>query len=252
LFSTLPTYAALVLDRPVCLFNEHYVIKPPRSHISFRWHRDSDHQLAMCHTLESTRPYVSAWCALDDMHPHNGALRMLPLNVDANKRDEESILMQVPAGSMVLFSSNVWHCSGTNQSPKYRRALYVQYSTEVIRPANVSPSGGVGGCGCSTAPNMLSPQPPFTAARWLHRRTRPAEPGNLVLNNPIYFEWQIDLCIQNWGHCKVKRSLTWHKQLCRPSGDAPATVHIQLTALLIKKCQCAVCCINRGLFLCLL
>jgi hypothetical protein len=55
------------------LFNEHYVVKPPHSEISFRWHTDFEEQLPSL-LPELHEPYLSIWCPLDDVTTSNGTL----------------------------------------------------------------------------------------------------------------------------------------------------------------------------------
>ncbi|ETL48333.1 hypothetical protein L916_02053 [Phytophthora nicotianae] len=127
-------------------FNEHYVVKPPRSHVEFRWHRDDDEQLAMCVHRDEIPAYISAWCALDDVTEVNGALQFVPLD-ELSGSDEESLKrhasepMTAKAGDVLFFLSNVWHFSSSNESDGARRAFYAQYSRERItaRPNDPSP-----------------------------------------------------------------------------------------------------------------
>ncbi|KAG2430346.1 hypothetical protein HYH02_013710 [Chlamydomonas schloesseri] len=60
------------------LFNEQFIIKPPRStaRSAFGWHRDSD----WCRGRPEFQysPYISVWTALDDMEAGNGALAVIP------------------------------------------------------------------------------------------------------------------------------------------------------------------------------
>ncbi|RQM12499.1 hypothetical protein DD237_008173 [Peronospora effusa] len=157
LFEKLPTIAGKMLaafDKSevatdMFFFNEHYVIKPPKSHVEFRWHRDDDEQLAMCVHRESIHTYVSVWCALDDVTTVNGPLRFVSLNVlpESDKDNVESRKLHASgpvtaaAGDVVFFLSNVWHCSSSNESNTFRRAFYAQYSRETItsRPKDPSP-----------------------------------------------------------------------------------------------------------------
>lgn len=168
LFERLPSYAAELLasssavDLPSCcrnndellFFNEHYVVKPSQTAVEFRWHRDDDEQLGMCLHRASIPPYISAWCALDDITPENGALRFVPLPVQealgplhssceddscsSSFRDEPALNaaatapLLAQAGSVVFFLSNVWHCSSANDSDSARRAFYAQYSRSKI------------------------------------------------------------------------------------------------------------------------
>lgn len=142
LFDRLSCHAKRLLGTPrVFFFNEHYVVKPPHSHVEFRWHRDDDEQLGMCVHRREIPPYVSAWCALDDVTLDNGPLRFVPLNaITEQEHDHSSEQLEklasepltVAAGTVVLFLSNVWHCSSSNDSSTPRRAFYVQFSREPI------------------------------------------------------------------------------------------------------------------------
>uniref|UniRef100_H3GIQ3 Phytanoyl-CoA dioxygenase n=1 Tax=Phytophthora ramorum TaxID=164328 RepID=H3GIQ3_PHYRM len=154
LFEKLPAIAGQLMadcteSEGVFFFNEHYVVKPPKSHVEFRWHRDDDEQLAMCVDRETIRPYVSAWCALDDVSSANGALQFVSLDESGDLGEETVEKLQlracapVPAkaGDVLFFLSNVWHCSSSNESDAPRRAFYAQYSSEKItaRPKEVTP-----------------------------------------------------------------------------------------------------------------
>lgn len=46
--------------------------------------------------------------------------------------EDEGLLVEVEAGTVLLFSSNMWHRSGDNKSKHPRRILYVQYSPAMI------------------------------------------------------------------------------------------------------------------------
>ncbi|KAE9020457.1 hypothetical protein PR003_g12974 [Phytophthora rubi] len=157
LFEKLPTVAGQLLadcteaETPteVFFFNEHYVVKPPKSHVEFRWHRDDDEQLAMCVHRETIVPYVSAWCALDDVTEANGALQFVSLDGPSELGDDKVENLQrrasepvtAKAGDVLFFLSNVWHCSSSNESDAPRRAFYAQYSRERItaRPKDAVP-----------------------------------------------------------------------------------------------------------------
>jgi hypothetical protein len=145
LFERLPRLTQQLLDigpaEPVYFFNEHYVVKPPQSNVEFRWHRDDDEQLAMCVHRDMIPPYVSAWCALDDVTLENGPLQFVPLDTGTSLsldpkiqelRDLASEPLVVTAGTAVMFLSNVWHFSSSNRSAATRRAFYAQYSATPI------------------------------------------------------------------------------------------------------------------------
>ena len=145
LFCTLPTVALRharadlgVRARRAFLFNEHYVVKPRRSDIEFRWHTDEAEQLAICACAgarATTGPYVSLWLALDDVDRENGCLRVRG-EADgapaAAAGDDAGVPLELRAGDAVVFSSRLWHRSGANTSARPRRAFYAQYSFDPI------------------------------------------------------------------------------------------------------------------------
>ncbi len=57
-----------VVGNDAYLFLELFVLKWPKTGTPFSWHQDSGYLLGNPH-----RPYVSLWCALDDMTEDNGA-----------------------------------------------------------------------------------------------------------------------------------------------------------------------------------
>ena len=126
------------------LFYDQYVAKCAETGIPFSWHQDGGY-LGFPH-----KPYVTVWAAVDDMTPENGTAYVLPYsNVgirslvehirDPDTGDkvgyfgkEPGIPAIVPAGSLVVFSSLVFHRSGGNTTDQMRRAYVTQYSPEPI------------------------------------------------------------------------------------------------------------------------
>lgn len=126
------------------LFFDQYVVKGAEKGMKFSWHQDSGYVDAQ------HKPYVSCWCALDDMTIENGTIYVLPYDragtkdIVTHKREEGSTDLVgyhgsdpgdpciVPAGSIVAFSSTLFHRSGFNTTPNWRRSYLVQYSPEVI------------------------------------------------------------------------------------------------------------------------
>ncbi|KAF1316346.1 Phytanoyl-coa dioxygenase, partial [Globisporangium splendens] len=169
LFERLPSFAAQLMARSsgaeedctsgsheLLFFNEHYVVKPPQTAVEFRWHRDDDEQLGMCVHRALVPPYISAWCALDGVTLENGPLRFVsqsslvaqsdPQNGEGDENESEDTLeamasapILVPAGTVVFFLSNVWHCSSANESQTSRRAFYAQYSQSKITASPADP-----------------------------------------------------------------------------------------------------------------
>jgi ectoine hydroxylase-related dioxygenase (phytanoyl-CoA dioxygenase family) len=167
---TLPSALNRLLHKDqLYLFNEHYVVKPPDSDLTFRWHRDADEQLQFC--FDQHVEYYSLWCALDPVSEDNGTLQV-PANTTIHTIDlaeyknghgtsvvasltsdlvshqtedsppesgsSSSLNIDLPRGSGVVFSSLLWHCSGPNNSHSPRRVLYAQYSDEIITSTSSS------------------------------------------------------------------------------------------------------------------
>ena len=127
------------------LFWEQYVVKGAEEGMKFSWHQDSGYVGYPDH-----RPYLTCWCALDDMTIENGTVHILPFSHSGIRswvqhiREEGSndlvgyfgkdkgIAAIVPAGSIVAFTSINFHSSGNNTTQKPRRAYLAQYSAEPI------------------------------------------------------------------------------------------------------------------------
>jgi len=145
LFSELMAQVArTALGDTVRLFNEQYVVKAAERGMRFGWHQDSGfidypHQ-----------PYLTCWIPLDDVSEANGTVYLLPYDragtrdVIEHVRDEQTNDMigysgadpgdpvVVPAGSIVCFSSTVFHRSGPNTTDHMRRVYVAQYSAEPL------------------------------------------------------------------------------------------------------------------------
>ena len=126
------------------LFYEQFVLKAGEKGMSFGWHQDSGY-VGYPH-----RPYLSCWCALDDMTIENGTVSLLTYDQAGTREfvphapEENSSDMIgyrgenpgapaiVPAGSIAAFSSTVFHRSGVNTTENWRRVYLAQYSAEPI------------------------------------------------------------------------------------------------------------------------
>lgn len=133
------------------LFFEQFVVKGPEQGLKFGWHQDSGY-LPLKH-----RPYITCWCALDDATPENGAIAVLPYSRAGTREkvehwkeegtndrigydgDDPGIVVPVPAGSVIVFSSTLFHRSGPNLTEAPRRAWIAQYSPEPILYEDGSP-----------------------------------------------------------------------------------------------------------------
>jgi ectoine hydroxylase-related dioxygenase (phytanoyl-CoA dioxygenase family) len=148
--------AKAALGPDAYLFNEQWVVKAAEKGRSFRWHQDSGY-VKFGDKQTNHRPYLSCWCPLDDVNEMNGSIYLLPHSRGGTKnwisdhtRDEESndlvgyrgddpgIPVEVPAGSIVAFTSYSFHRSGSNTTPNMRRVFLSQYSAEPILGDNGS------------------------------------------------------------------------------------------------------------------
>jgi ectoine hydroxylase-related dioxygenase (phytanoyl-CoA dioxygenase family) len=133
------------------LFWEQYVVKGAETGMKFSWHQDSGYVNYPDH-----KPYLTCWCALDDMSEANGTVHLLPFSragirswvqhiVEEGSNDkvgyfgsDPGITVEVPAGTIVAFTSLNFHSSGTNTTDKMRRVYLAQYSCEPITSADGS------------------------------------------------------------------------------------------------------------------
>jgi ectoine hydroxylase-related dioxygenase (phytanoyl-CoA dioxygenase family) len=145
LFSDLMAHTArAALGHTAYLFNEQYVVKAAERGMTFGWHQDSGF-IPYPHP-----PYLTCWIPLDDVTEANGTVYLLPYpragtrNVVEHRRDEETNDLIgyvgddpgdpviVPAGSLVAFSSTLFHRAGPNTTDHPRRVYIAQYSAEPI------------------------------------------------------------------------------------------------------------------------
>lgn len=148
--------AACLLDTDtVFMFNEQYVVKAPldkaEGNSAFAWHQDGSY-VGWPH-----RPYLTMWVAIDEATEANGALRILPRNLDQDSKlgeykvdpatnervcyeGNDGLLMTANPGTLIIFSSVTMHASSPNQTAKQRRAWLCQYSPEpILDPATGAP-----------------------------------------------------------------------------------------------------------------
>ena len=126
------------------LFNEQYVIKCADPQTAFAWHQDSGY------VHEHHEPYLTCWIALDDVDETNGAVYLLPFSQSGirsyvrHTRHPElndlvgyhgpasGVAVEGCAGTVVCFSSVLFHRSGPNLTDRMRRVYIAQYSPQVI------------------------------------------------------------------------------------------------------------------------
>lgn len=143
-----------LLGGEVYLFNEQWVVKGPEQGMKFSWHQDSGY-VRTRDPNAAHPPYLTCWCALDDVDESNGTAYVLPHSrggtcntIYPHRREEGSndligydgddpgVPVVAPAGSIAAFSSYNLHRSGANTSPGVRRVYLPQYSSAPIRGSN--------------------------------------------------------------------------------------------------------------------
>jgi len=100
------------------------------------------------------RPYLTCWCALDDVDESNGTVYVLPHGEGETRGrifehtedpetndlvgydgDATGVPVVAPAGSIALFTSFNFHRSGANTTDRMRRVYLAQYIAErIVRP----------------------------------------------------------------------------------------------------------------------
>ena len=137
--------------------NNLYIWKPPKIGLGFPWHQDKwyfNHQY-------KTGTTVATWTAIDAADKGNGCLHVIPgshkQGVREHKalegsqqgefkqaegaRDEDGVAVEVPAGAVIWFNSQVLHKSTDNHSERFRRANiahYISAKAEWTRPDAVN------------------------------------------------------------------------------------------------------------------
>ena len=142
---------AATLGPDAYFFFDQYVVKGPESGMPFAWHQDSGYVVGNGGPADHA-PYLTCWCPLDDSSAQNGTVRLIPFSTLPRSRDEilphhrdpvtqdligwtdeaGAITLDVPAGSVVAFSSRLLHATSANTTDKMRRVYLAQYTPEVI------------------------------------------------------------------------------------------------------------------------
>lgn len=183
------------LGDTVYLFNEQWVVKGAEQGMKFAWHQDSGY-VQFSDPGNVHAPYLTCWCALDDMTRANGTISVLPHDRAGSRNkvflhrreqgsndlvgyegDDAGELIEMPAGSVAVFESTSLHRSGANSTGNLRRAYLTQYSRERIH----STSGELWGQAVPFVQNGQLVYDPAKdngehAKRWLRARQRRATP----------------------------------------------------------------------------
>ncbi len=127
------------------LWQTMYIFKQPRIGGEVRWHQDASY------LITEPSSVVGFWVALEDAHKDNGCLWVEPgghhrplseiYEVDPKSRQgvlrrlrepdwpqpDEAVPVEVPAGSLVIFSDHMPHYSSPNRSEHSRQAFTMHF-----------------------------------------------------------------------------------------------------------------------------
>jgi ectoine hydroxylase-related dioxygenase (phytanoyl-CoA dioxygenase family) len=145
-----PTMAEIcqaTLGDTAYFFFDQYVVKGPEGGLPFSWHQDSGYVVAHGGPPDHA-PYLTCWCPLDDATLDNGTVRVVPgshlggvrphvkregsNDLAAEVDEADSVPIEVPAGSIVAFSSLTLHATGANCTDRPRRVYLAQYTPEAM------------------------------------------------------------------------------------------------------------------------
>lgn len=128
----------------VRLYWDQAVYKKPGTEAPFPWHQDNGY------TYVEPQAYLTCWIALTDATLDNGCPLVVPgLHREGTLRHEltdlgfvcldevvDPVPVEVPAGSVVVFSTLTPHCTGSNRTSETRKSYIVQYAhdgAEIVR-----------------------------------------------------------------------------------------------------------------------
>lgn len=131
------------------LHSEQFVVKMTDSNTNFAWHQDSGYSVYQG-GAEPHKPYLTCWIALDDMSKKNGTISVLPFSRSPSCKlikhtwdddlsamvgydgEDDGDLVEVPAGTLVAFSSFLLHKSGANSTDRPRRSYFIAFTPELF------------------------------------------------------------------------------------------------------------------------
>ena len=126
-------------------FLDQYVVKAAEHGMEFSWHQDAGYI-----THSKVKPYLTCWIPLDDTTVENGTVFILPYSRMGHRDvvththeegtndmvgytgDDPGIPVEVKAGTLVAFSSHMFHRSTPNTTEDMRRVYLLQYTAEPI------------------------------------------------------------------------------------------------------------------------
>ena len=140
-----------LLGPDIVLAQDQLFMKPPRVGSRQKFHQDTP----LGFHLDPPDRMVTCWCALDDMTRENGTISVMPHGRVGSRAavfphrhepgsndlvgyegDDPGVLVEMPAGSVAVFTSTSLHRSGANTTSRLRRAYLTQYTRAPLRSSN--------------------------------------------------------------------------------------------------------------------
>ena len=126
------------LSTNIHVYHSHLDLHHPRPATGeSRWHRDGGVQGREMRQLPAQQPRLSLKAAVfltDVSHPDDGALELVPRShhdvrlENPSVRPRDSVPLLVPAGTVVVFDSRLWHQRRDNTRTHVRKALCLAYT----------------------------------------------------------------------------------------------------------------------------
>jgi ectoine hydroxylase-related dioxygenase (phytanoyl-CoA dioxygenase family) len=118
------------------LMSQNAVInRPTDEHYQVTWHRDLNYQ----HFVSSRPLAISALYAIDAFSDETGGTHLIPASHKSEVfpspeyARKHSIIVDAPAGSIIIFDAMLYHRSGTNRSGRVRRAVNHIFTLPLIK-----------------------------------------------------------------------------------------------------------------------
>ena len=154
-----PIFSAILQDlgmAPAALWQTMYIFKQPRIGGEVRWHQDASYLIA------DYPGVVGFWVAVEDAHLGNGCLRvqpgghrsplrevyevdhdtgrgvLRPLEATPPPSRDDTVALEVPAGSIVVFDDHLPHYSSQNHSTQSRHAFTMHFATRDARWSKIN------------------------------------------------------------------------------------------------------------------
>lgn len=135
----------------IAIYSAKLVAKEPNDDTVCHWHQDDAYYTQM----SQSERRMSIWIALHDSTIEQGCLEVIPgshkrglqptrkrkeglcnLAMDVDVDMDERVFCPVKAGTMILFSSLLWHASAGNRTDQLRRAFIVSYQEATVQGGN--------------------------------------------------------------------------------------------------------------------